>query len=125
MNQTKLPCAPSQACLSQPVSYTHLSGKLAHGYARLPQRTQPPAPAAQTAITLVQDSFTRTVSNGWGTATQGGSYATPSSNAADYSVNGSVGRMSVTTAGTARELLDVYKRQLDKRLNRCIVILIT
>ncbi len=68
--------------------------------------TPTPTPIPGGGSTLVSDSFTRTVSNGWGSATTiGGTYATPGSNAADYAVNGTLGRFTITAANTNRELV--------------------
>lgn len=49
-----------------------------------------------------QDSFTRTVSNGWGTAPTGGAWSTDGGTVAEYSVNGSNGVHSMSATSTAR-----------------------
>lgn len=46
------------------------------------------------------DNFNRSVSNDWGTATNGGSWARLSGNAADYQVNGSEATTAATTLAT-------------------------
>lgn len=59
----------------------------------------PPPPPSGSVI--ASDSFERTVSNGWGNADQGGSWAL-AGKAADFSVSGGAGRMNVA-AGISRE----------------------
>lgn len=54
------------------------------------------------AATLGTDTFTRTVSNGWGTATTGGTYTTVGT-ASNFSVTGTEGRITFTFAGVTRE----------------------
>jgi PKD repeat protein len=60
------------------------------------------------------DAFSRTVSNGWGSADVGGAY-TLQGTAANYSVADGVGRISVSTAGITRSaiLAGVSERDLD------------
>jgi hypothetical protein len=48
--------------------------------------------------TYAQDAFSRTVTDGWGSADTGGSYALTGT-ASNFDVNGSAGTMSVPTAG--------------------------
>lgn len=48
------------------------------------------------------DAFTRTVASGWGTSTSGHTWATTGGSAADYSVNGSRGIMSLGVVGSLR-----------------------
>lgn len=48
----------------------------------------------------VLDTFTRTVAAGWGTADTGNVWSTSGGPAGDYSVNGSSGRVSLSTLGT-------------------------
>ena len=48
------------------------------------------------------DAFTRTVSNGWGAATQGGTWVVTGGSTSDYAVNGSTGTMNLTSANVAR-----------------------
>ncbi|GAA2726846.1 PKD domain-containing protein [Cellulomonas aerilata] len=61
--------------------------------------TAPPAPPTPPASTAVaQDAFGRTVANGWGTAEVGGAWTTTGS-ASLFSVDGSVGRQRLATAG--------------------------
>lgn len=56
-----------------------------------------------TAISdLLTDTFTRTVSNGWGTNDSGFTWGTGGGAASDYSVNGSVGAHLLATAGASR-----------------------
>jgi hypothetical protein len=56
-----------------------------------------------TSITdLVTDTFTRTVSNGWGTNDTGFLWQTGGGTAADYSVSGGTGKHILATAGNSR-----------------------
>jgi hypothetical protein len=48
------------------------------------------------------DSFTRTVSNGWGTSTSGHAWSTTGGAAADYSVNGTRGLISLGAVASLR-----------------------
>ncbi|MFG3340526.1 hypothetical protein [Glycomyces sp. NPDC048151] len=48
------------------------------------------------------DTFTRSVSNGWGTSTSGHAWSTTGGVAADYSVNGTRGIINLTTVGSLR-----------------------
>jgi len=48
------------------------------------------------------DSFTRSVSNGWGTSTSGHAWSTNGGSASDYSVNGTRGILSLGTLSTLR-----------------------
>lgn len=48
------------------------------------------------------DSFTRTVANGWGTSTSGHAWSTTGGVAADYSVNGTRGIISLPAVGSLR-----------------------
>jgi hypothetical protein len=48
------------------------------------------------------DAFGRTISDGWGTADQGGSWTTTGGAASEFAVNGSAATMSLTTANVAR-----------------------
>jgi hypothetical protein len=50
----------------------------------------------------VRDTFTRTVANGWGTATAGGSWTTTGGAASEYAVNGSVGTHAETSINISR-----------------------
>lgn len=52
--------------------------------------------------TAVTDTFTRTVSNGWGNATTGQAWTTTGGTAANYSVNGTQGVMAVTAVDVER-----------------------
>ncbi|MDT9688200.1 hypothetical protein Q5762_07490 [Streptomyces sp. P9(2023)] len=59
--------------------------------------------ATVTAVTgVAQDAFTRSVSNGWGTADSGQAWATAGGTAANFSVNGTVGQHSITTLNAPR-----------------------
>ncbi|MFE5628482.1 hypothetical protein [Streptomyces sp. NPDC056543] len=59
--------------------------------------------ATVTAVTgVAQDLFTRSVSNGWGTADSGQAWATAGGSASNFSVNGSVGQHSITTLNAPR-----------------------
>jgi CSLREA domain-containing protein len=62
---------------------------------------QPPTSTPSGNTTYASDSFTRTITNGWGSADTGGSY-TLTGTASNFNVNGSEGMMVVTTAGGAR-----------------------
>lgn len=52
--------------------------------------------------TLVTDTFTRTVVDGWGTADTGQSWTTVGGVAADYSVSGGTGRHSLSAVNSSR-----------------------
>jgi sugar lactone lactonase YvrE len=67
-----------------------------------PTPTSTPTPTP-TPTPIVSDTFSRTVSNGWGTADTGGSY-TLGGTAANFSTNGSVGLMHVTGNGSTYQL---------------------
>jgi hypothetical protein len=59
--------------------------------------------ATVTGITgAVTDSFTRSVSNGWGTADTGQSWTTSGGSSSDYSVNGTQGVVALNTTDTSR-----------------------
>jgi hypothetical protein len=51
---------------------------------------------------LFADTFTRSVSNGWGTASSGQSWTTSGGSAADYGVSGTRGTMALTSTGVER-----------------------
>jgi hypothetical protein len=51
---------------------------------------------------VMTDTFTRTVSNGWGTATSGQTWSHPSSTLANFSTNGTKGLVSAATVTTYR-----------------------
>ena len=56
-----------------------------------------------TAITpWLSDTFTRSVSSGWGTADTGHPWSTSGGSASDYSVSGTVGQHTLTTVTTTR-----------------------
>jgi hypothetical protein len=56
-----------------------------------------------TAITGgVEDAFTRTTSNGWGSASTGQAWTSTGGAAADFSTNGTTGRHSLTSVNVAR-----------------------
>lgn len=59
------------------------------------------AAAADVSTVPATDTFTRSVSDGWGTAVAGGAY-TLDGTAADFDVNGSAGTIVHTAVGTAR-----------------------
>jgi hypothetical protein len=73
--------------------------------------TKPPSNAA-----IVTDTFSRTVTGGWGSAEIGGPYSGTST--ADYSVNGSEGIMKISTAGLQRKatLSGVNLRDVDMKI---------
>ncbi len=50
---------------------------------------------------LVEDRFSRSVTNGWGSATTGGAYTHVGGSTSDYAVDGSSGSMLIGTAGSA------------------------
>lgn len=50
----------------------------------------------------VRDTFTRSVSDSWGTATVGGSWTTSGGAGTDYDVNGSVGTHTMTSVNVSR-----------------------
>lgn len=50
----------------------------------------------------ISDTFTRSTSNGWGTAASGQAWTRTGGNAADFSVNGSAGAISVTAVNSER-----------------------
>lgn len=52
----------------------------------------------------IADDFTRTVANGWGSASSGYTWATSGGTAADYSVDGAVGKMAMSAVGSSRRL---------------------
>lgn len=56
----------------------------------------------ETSTVLVADSFTRTVAGGWGTTDSGATWRLASS---DYAVDGSVGSLSLPSAGAGRTSL--------------------
>lgn len=53
-------------------------------------------------VTDAVDTFTRTVSNGWGSAPTGGAWTTAGGVAADYSVTGTAGAHSLTAVSSSR-----------------------
>ncbi|MFC8276247.1 hypothetical protein ACFUJR_27700 [Streptomyces sp. NPDC057271] len=56
-----------------------------------------------TAVTgAAQDTFTRSVANGWGTADSGQAWTRAGGSAADFSVNGTVGQHSIATLNAPR-----------------------
>lgn len=63
-------------------------------------------PSASVQITInnevVNDTFTRVVANGWGSADTGQAWTTAGGVAGDYSVNGTVGLISVTATASDR-----------------------
>ena len=62
---------------------------------------------------LATDTFTRTVTDSWGTANEGGSYwLDPSGATADFDVNGTVGKMTHNVSGKGRSaVLDSISAQ--------------
>ncbi len=59
----------------------------------------------QTLIVYVDDTFTRTVNNGWGSATPTGGAYTIQGTAANYGVGNGVGTMTLPSAGATRSAL--------------------
>jgi len=64
----------------------------------------PVAEAGPTTQSVVQDTFDRTASGGWGSATSGTPYS-PTSGAAQQSVNGAEGLMALTPGSTVQSTL--------------------
>ena len=62
---------------------------------------------ATAASPSILDTFTRTVANGWGTANTGGAWTSSGGSAADYSTNGTTGRISHGTRGVRRQMTTV------------------
>jgi hypothetical protein len=58
-----------------------------------------------TTVVYVDDTFTRTVSNGWGSATPTGGAYTISGTAANFAVGAGVGTMTLPSAGVTRSAL--------------------
>jgi hypothetical protein len=58
--------------------------------------------AVSTIAGSFSDTFTRSTSNGWGTSTSGHAWSTTGGAAADYSVNGTRGLMSLTAVNSFR-----------------------
>ena len=58
------------------------------------------APVAAAPVTTVTDSFTRTVSGGWGTANAGGTWSVAA--ASRFSVSGGTGNVALTTDGVTQ-----------------------
>jgi hypothetical protein len=65
------------------------------------KRDQGPAGTKPLAV----DTFSRTVSDGWGSAETGGPYATGTGTGASFSVSGGSGRVTVPAAGVSRQAL--------------------
>lgn len=66
------------------------------------------------AVADIRDTFTRSVSNGWGNATSGQVWSTSGGAAADYSVNGTRGLVSLGSVGVSRSTsLAVTARDID------------
>lgn len=57
---------------------------------------------ASACASAISDSFTRTTSNGWGTATSGQAWSTSGGAASDYSTNGTAGLHALTSVNVAR-----------------------
>jgi len=53
-------------------------------------------------VNQMTDVFSRVVTSGWGTSTGGQTWATAGGSATDFSVNGSVGKVLLSTTGTYR-----------------------
>jgi len=67
-------------------------------------RTATPTATPTSATVVALDQFTRTVTNGWGSAQTGGAY-TLVGTSSNFSVNGTMGRMVVPSAGVSRGTL--------------------
>lgn len=62
----------------------------------------------------VADAFTRSVSNGWGSADSGQAYTTSGGSASDYSVNGTQGLMSLASVNVSRwTIIDLNVADID------------
>lgn len=75
----------------------------------------PPTPTPPGSTTYVQDSFSRTVTNSWGTADLGGAYSL-SSTPANFDVNGAEGSIRINITNTVRSawLLGVSALDVDE-----------
>lgn len=80
-----------------------------------------PGKAQAQATIIVEDTFTRSTSNGWGTADTGGAYTILGGTASNFSVNGSsasisqpIGNQTITISPTALDTEMVFRFQLDK-----------
>ncbi len=83
-----------------------------------PKRSaQPAVPAAPGVVTYAADSFSRTISGGWGTADLGGSY-TVDPIPSDFSVDGVMGKMAAAAGASSKlaELPGVSARDVDMLL---------
>jgi len=69
-----------------------------------------------TSSAIVSDTFSRTLSGGWGNAEIGGAYSGTTS--ADFSVNGTEGSMKIPTAGLQRKatLSGINARDVDMKI---------
>lgn len=56
-------------------------------------------------FTPLSDTFTRSVSNGWGTADAGGAWTIGSGTASDFSTTGTVGRIGITAINSGRNIV--------------------
>ena len=72
-------------------------------------------PVAPSVVTYAADSFSRSVTGGWGTAQLGGNYEVSGGTAADYWVDGTTGFISTTAGGSSRlaSLPDVSAQDID------------
>jgi PKD repeat protein len=65
--------------------------------------TTKPVTVTAPVTVIAEDTFNRTVSNGWGTATTGGAWTTTNT-AANFAVSAGTGRITVPTAGSTRAI---------------------
>ncbi|HSW89882.1 MAG TPA: carboxypeptidase-like regulatory domain-containing protein [Patescibacteria group bacterium] len=70
-----------------------------------PTPTPSPTASPQTGFTLLTDTFTRTVSNGWGTSDNGKDYVIVSGSASDFSVSGTEGKINSPTSALTRAIV--------------------
>ncbi|EDK72583.1 hypothetical protein TM7_0269, partial [candidate division TM7 genomosp. GTL1] len=64
-----------------------------------------------TLSTIITDTFTRTVSGGWGTADLGGSWTLVSGGSSNFSVNGSVAAIVLNSGGARTQFLNSINSQ--------------
>lgn len=74
-----------------------------------------------------RDQFTRVVANGWGNATTGEAWTVSGGAAADYSVNGTQGVMSLTSVGVTRNafLTTSVSNDTDSRMSTTVPVMPT
>ncbi|GIG28927.1 PKD domain-containing protein [Cellulomonas marina] len=80
------------------------AGAVAPVHAAAPVPAASVLPAATAPVTLVADSFARTLTGGWGSATTGGSWVSCGGDVA-YAVSGGTGRQTARPGATAASIL--------------------